>query len=224
MFIIFLSHCALKMTYDNTGQHWLRQWLVDWWHQAITWINVEFSLMSFCGILLREISQQGHKLLCIMDLKIILLELLPCFSGANELYYWSIHRGGIWMLTLLEGNMSYFVISCLPTDISKTRFINTWRPRQNGRHIPDDHFKRIFLNENVWISIKFSLKFVPGGPINDFPALVQIMAWRRPGDKPLSELMMVSLLTHICVTRPQWVNSFSSSCFCDCWIWQRTYH
>ena len=34
------------------------------------------------------------------------------------------------------------------------------------------------------------------------------MAWRRPGDKPLSEPMMVSLLTHICVTRPQWVNSF----------------
>ena len=31
------------------------------------------------------------------------------------------------------------------------------------------------------------------------------MAWRRPGDKPLSEPMMVSLLTHICVTRPQWV-------------------
>ena len=34
------------------------------------------------------------------------------------------------------------------------------------------------------------------------------MAWRRPGDKPLSEPMMVSLLTHICVTRPQWVNIF----------------
>ena len=32
------------------------------------------------------------------------------------------------------------------------------------------------------------------------------MAWRRPGDKPLSEPVMVSLLTHICVTRPQWVN------------------
>ena len=31
------------------------------------------------------------------------------------------------------------------------------------------------------------------------------MAWRRPGDKPLSEPIMVSLLTHICVTRPQWV-------------------
>ena len=33
-------------------------------------------------------------------------------------------------------------------------------------------------------------------------ALVQIMAWRRPGDKPLSETMMISLLTHVCVTRP----------------------
>ena len=32
------------------------------------------------------------------------------------------------------------------------------------------------------------------------------MAWCRPSDKPLSEPMMASLLTHICVTRPQWVN------------------
>ena len=33
------------------------------------------------------------------------------------------------------------------------------------------------------------------------------MAWRRPGDKPLSEPMMVRLPTHICVTRPQWVKT-----------------
>ena len=53
------------------------------------------------------------------------------------------------------------------------------------------------------ISIKISLKFVPKGPINNIPSLVQIMAWRRPGGKPLSEPTMVSLLMHICVTRPQ---------------------
>ena len=70
----------------------------------------------------------------------------------------------------------------------------------------DDTFKYIFLNDNVIISAIISLKFVPKGPINDIPALVQIMAWRRPGDKPLSEPMMGNLLTHICVTRPQWVN------------------
>ena len=80
------------------------------------------------------------------------------------------------------------------------------RPRQNGRHFADDIFVCIFLNENVWIPIKFSMKFVLKGPINNIPALVQIMAWRRPGDKPLSEPMMVSWTTHICVTRPQWVN------------------
>ena len=84
--------------------------------------------------------------------------------------------------------------------------LNTLRPRQNGRHFADDSFKRIFLNENSRILIKISIKFVPKGPINNNPALVQIMAWRRSGDKPLSEPMMISLLTHICVTRPQWVN------------------
>ena len=51
--------------------------------------------------------------------------------------------------------------------------INTLRPRQNGRHFADDIFKRIFLNENVWILIKISLKFVPKGPINNIPALPQ---------------------------------------------------
>ena len=48
----------------------------------------------------------------------------------------------------------------------------------------------IFLNENYWIPIKISLKFVPKGQINKIPALVQIMAWRRTGDKPLSEPML----------------------------------
>ena len=67
----------------------------------------------------------------------------------------------------------------------------TLRPRQNGRLFPDDNFKRIFVNENVWVSIKISLKFVPKGPINNIPALVQMMAWRRAGDKPLSEAMLV---------------------------------
>ena len=40
------------------------------------------------------------------------------------------------------------------------------------------------------ISIKNSPKSISNGPINNIPALVQIMAWRRLGDKPLSEPMM----------------------------------
>ena len=69
----------------------------------------------------------------------------------------------------------------------KHQFINTLRPKQNGRHFGDDILKCIFLNENVWIPIQISLKFISMGIINNIPALVQTMAWRRPGDKPLSE-------------------------------------
>ena len=63
-----------------------------------------------------------------------------------------------------------------------------------------------FLAWKCFNSILISLKFVPKGPINNIPALVQIMAWRLPGDKPLVEPMVVRLPTHICITRPQWVN------------------
>ena len=79
--------------------------------------------------------------------------------------------------------------------------INTLRPRQNGRHFPDNIFKCIFLNENVWTMLNNLLKFVHKIGFNNIPALVQIMPWRRWGDKLLSEQMMVSLLTHICATR-----------------------
>ena len=55
---------------------------------------------------------------------------------------------------------------------------------QNGLHFADDIFKCIFVNENVWIPVKNSLKFVLKGLINNIPVLVQILM----------------------VTRPEWVN------------------
>ena len=116
---------------------------------------------------------------------------------------------------------------CLATscDPSVPHRLNTLRQRQNGRHFADDIFKRIFLNGKIWISINISLRFVPRGPMDNIPALVQIMAWRRPGDKPLSGPMMVSLLTHICDTRPQWVKRCTAldwwnklqTCFISSW-------
>ena len=102
-----------------------------------------------------------------------------------------VHNMVMWMLLL----------SC------QLSFVNTLRQRQNGRCFPDNIFKCIFVNQNVLITIKVSLKFVRKGPINNIPALVQIMTWRRPGNKPLSEPMMVSSIMHICITWPQGVNS-----------------
>ena len=57
-------------------------------------------------------------------------------------------------------------------------------PRQNGHHFADDISRFIFLNGNIFISIKISQKFIPKGVINNIPALVLIMAWLRTGDNP----------------------------------------
>ena len=84
--------------------------------------------------------------------------------------------------------------------------LNTLKLSQNGCHFTEV-LKCIFLNENLWISLRISLKFIPKVPINNIPALVQIMARHRSDNKPLSEPMMVSFLMHICVPRPQWVNN-----------------
>ena len=101
-----------------------------------------------------------------------------------------------WILRLMHCNSTMY------------QHINTLRPKLNGRYFVDDISKCIFLNENIWISFKSSVKFVSKFvQMNNVPALVQIMAWRESGDKPLFEPKMVSLLTCICVTRPQWFQS-----------------
>ena len=91
---------------------------------------------------------------------------------------------------------------CWATHKSLTchNLLNTLRPRQ---HVADDTFNCIFVNKNMWISCRISLKFVPWAPNNNIPALVQILACRQLGVKPLSEPMMFSYLSHICVTQPQ---------------------
>ena len=85
------------------------------------------------------------------------------------------------------------------------------RLRQNGCHFSDDIFNCFFFNENVWILFKIHWSLFP---INNFPALVRIMAWRRPGDKPLSEPM-----THIWITQPQCVDGGIQR-----WIHPMQYH
>ena len=87
--------------------------------------------------------------------------------------------------------MSYFLL--------RLQCVNTLKPRRNRRHFADDIFKCVFLNENVLISVKLSLKFIPMGPVNNIPSLVQMMAWCRLGVKPLSEAMMISLPRLQCV-------------------------
>ena len=67
---------------------------------------------------------------------------------------------------------------------------NSTPPGQNGSFFVDDIFRCIFVNEKFCILVKISLKIILKGPIDNNPALVQIMAWRLFSAKPLSEPML----------------------------------
>ena len=60
-------------------------------------------------------------------------------------------------------------------------------PWQNGHHSGRRHVQ---IHFREWNPIQMSPKFVPRSPIDNKPALVQVMAWRRTGDKPLHESML----------------------------------
>ena len=151
------------------------------------------------------------KILIVFHLLFTLDAILACRNRGHLnikttacFFYNGIHMPGKTVFILKRGQCN--VIE------SRLRHVGWWQwflllieAETNGRHFADD-IKCIFWNENAWIPIKISLKFVPKDPINNIPSLVQIMAWRRPGDKPLSVPMMISLPTHICVARSQWVN------------------
>ena len=74
-----------------------------------------------------------------------------------------------------------------------SRSINSSPLGQNGRNYTDDIFRYVFMNEKFCILIRISLKVVPKCPIDNKPALAQIMVWCRTGSKPLSEPMLTQI-------------------------------
>ena len=129
-----------------------------------------------------------------------MLQLKSAITSYHILLRSSSQRVSALMSKKISSNIIMTKYTSLP-------YLKPLRPRRNGRHFADNIFHCIFYNETVRLSLNISLKFVPKVSIDNILALVQIIAWCRPGEKPLCEPMMVSLLAHICVTRPQWVNS-----------------
>ena len=128
-------------------------------------------------------------------------------------FQWPVTYDSKTNIVIQEKKLKISYAKCRPLcqgPISRLRWImvylpsvNTLRPKQNGRHFPHDIFKCILLNEIKLISIKICPKFVPKGLINNILALIHTVDWYRQGDKPLSEPVMISFRTHICVTRPR---------------------
>ena len=126
----------------------------------------------------------------------------------------------LWCWWIINMNIFEVVIPAVPIKAQHTNIrtvwyilymiflLTHWGREINGRHISDDIFRCIFFNANLRILLKIPLKLVPRVRISNIPALVQVMAWRRSGYKPLSEPIMVRSPTHFCVTRPQWVNEY----------------
>ena len=189
---------------DPGGPHVGHMNLAIWkWIHVLSYLCISFRTATPArGILLRMTIKSTRK----KPTKLCLIKHECVYNSchfADDIFKHICHNeSGRILIQILNFRQHRFRWWRWPSSVTP---FNTLRPRQNGRHFADDTFKRIFLNENVRISIKISLKFVPKAPINNNPTLVQIMAWRRSGDKPLSQPMMVSLMTHICVTRPQWV-------------------
>ena len=90
-------------------------------------------------------------------------------SGRRQVIAWTNDDQALWRHW--PKWIKYFVVF----------LVNPSTPKQDGRHFSDDIFKCIFLNGNGWIVINISLMFVPKSSTDNVPALVQIMAWRRPG-------------------------------------------
>ena len=69
-------------------QHWLRQWLVAWRHQAITWTNVDLSSVRSSDFLLRASLQEiPQPSITEIIWKIKYLKFYSNFPGANELIH-----------------------------------------------------------------------------------------------------------------------------------------
>ena len=79
-----LTHCGPETPQGDKelSQHWLRQWLVAWRHQAITRTNVDLSSVRFCGIHRKTLSWEDLKIpISKTTLKITILELHSDLSG-----------------------------------------------------------------------------------------------------------------------------------------------
>ena len=154
-------------------------------HQAIIWTNAGLSLIGpietyFNGSLIAIHMISFKKI----HLKMWSGKRRPFCLGLNVLmgrYLNFVQRKLTFLLQTNKQGTRESLIS-----------LNTLRPGKDGSH---QVWQTTLSNTNSPMKKfkcrKKSMKFVPKGPINNIPALVQIMAWCRPGDKPLSEPMIV---------------------------------
>ena len=163
--------------------------------QAIVWTNDGILLIGPLGTNFSEILV-GIQTFPFkkMQLKMSSAECRPFCLGLNVLKrtQWDKHH-------MLSYNLVIIDSGKIPTFIYHPPHPT---PNTMAAILVNDIFKSIFLNENYRIPIQISLKFVPRSAIDNKPALVEVMVWRRWGDKPLPETMLTQFIdAYICGTK-----------------------
>ena len=169
--------------------------------QAIAWINTGLLAIGFLETNFSEIR-----------IGILLFSFKKMHLNMSSAKMASILSRGRWVNMTQSHNITQSNFGRLVTADEAPRH-QTWvsfkkgqlRQAKRGRHFADDTFKCILLNEKVYIFIRISMKFVPKGPIYYESALVQVMAWRQTGDKPLFEPVLKNDPCHHSVPKPHLV-------------------
>ena len=183
-----VEHC---LRVSDNGNKPLPESIITWVHQ---WVNtlrsqqtwpltiVEADTFSFSWIQDLYFDSKMH-------LKMLSGKWQPFCLGLNVLRsepWWSrsVMPYGVWSTMEFMGHWVQWVYH------HRLTLINSSSPGQNRHHFIEGMLKCIFLNKNIWISNKIWLECIPWGLIHSVSALVQMMAWRHPGEKPLSEPML----------------------------------
>ena len=132
-YVNLLTLWGLVTPYIELCQHWFRQWLVAWRHQAIAWTNADQSSVKSCGIHLRIISHEMLDTIPDMSLKDIKSRSQQHFLGANELTHC-----GLVLASLVQ------IMTCRLCSIFKRIFLN--KKLFNSNKIP---LKYVFDNKST---------------------------------------------------------------------------
>ena len=151
----------------------------EWRHHSFEWISIWMINMSL---------QQGRAIalhICVSEsdqhwFRYWLVTYLVSNHYLNQCWVivnWTLRNKLQWNFNqntnlFIHKNIAENIVCEMAAILSMGTWVNSLRPRPNRRHFADDIFKRIFENENEWISPRISLKFVPKVRINNIPALV----------------------------------------------------
>ena len=143
----------------------------DWWFPSQRANNAESFPVSIC---------RHENVFC--KFNIYLVNVVMCTKHLRMLIFRTYSKYQFTFSELWHRKVGGLTTAAEATDMPAWLYLLT--------HWSRDIFKWIFLNENVWISVKIPFKFVPLGPINNIPTMAQITACRWLGAVPLSKPMM----------------------------------